>query len=88
MSKLMMERSGKGAYANLVQTLVKTFDAEFNKGGDSEPKVITDLIFKAVRARKPKTCYAAGKYSGSLLFIRKWFSDRTFDKAIMSMVKK
>jgi len=87
MANPMLERSGSGAYANLAQALVKAFETEFLKGGGSEPKVITDLILKAVRARKPKTRYAAGKYSGSLLFIRKWFSDRTFDKAIMSMVK-
>lgn len=83
----MIERSGKGPYADLTASIVKLQKAEYEGGGGSDPKVITDLILKAVRARKPKTRYAAGKYSSLLLFTRRWLSDRGFDRLVMSMVK-
>lgn len=29
----------------------------------------------------------AGKYSKSMIFLRKWFGDRVFDKTVMSILK-
>lgn len=81
----MQKRSGNGPYANLVQGFKKAIDEA--QGNGSSPHIISNLVLKAVRSRKPKTRYAGGKYAGQLLFIRKWFSDRCFDKAIMSMMK-
>ncbi|MBW9276109.1 MAG: SDR family NAD(P)-dependent oxidoreductase [Candidatus Thiodiazotropha sp. (ex. Lucinisca nassula)] len=83
----MIERSGHGPYAGLTESIVKLQRTEYEQGGGSEPGVITKLVLKAVRAKKPKTRYAAGKYAATLLFVRKWFSDRSFDRLIMSMVK-
>jgi hypothetical protein len=79
--------SGMGRDFGLVESLVKLQQAEYEKGGGSEPGVITGLVLKAVHAKKPKTRYAAGKYASMLLFFRRWFSDRSFDRLIMSMVK-
>ena len=83
----MIERSGKGPYAGIVHGLVALVEKEYQKGGGSQPSVITDLLMKAVRAKKPRTRYAGGRYARQLLLIRKWFGDRIFDKAIMSMIK-
>ena len=83
----MQKRSGHGPYSNIVQGFTKAIEAEFKKGGGSSPSVITNLILKAIRSKKPKTRYSGGKYAGQLLFLRKWFSDRCFDKTIMSMMK-
>ena len=52
----------------------------------SPPSVIAKEISKAIHANRPKTRYAAGKMAKPLLFIRRYFSDRIFDKAIMSQV--
>ncbi len=82
----MVERSGQGPYSHLTAALSKLLKAEYDNGGGSEPKVITDLILRAVRARKPRTRYATGKYASLMLFVRKWFSDRTFDRMIMNML--
>ena len=83
----MMERSGKTAYAKLAKGLSKALKQANEGSGGSEPKVITDLILKAVKSDKSKTRYAAGKYAAQLLFMRRWFSDRLFDRAVMSMVR-
>ncbi|MES2663757.1 MAG: oxidoreductase [Pseudomonadota bacterium] len=83
----MLKRSGSSAYSPMANTLASATKAFYLKGDASDPQVIVDLIIKAVRATKPKTRYAAGKFAKPLLFIRKWFSDRVFDKVILSTIK-
>lgn len=83
----ILARSGSGPYADIANKLVSAIKTSYEKGEGSPPKVIVDLIIKAVRARKPKTRYAAGQYAKPLMFVRKWFGDRVFDKAVMGMVK-
>jgi hypothetical protein len=48
------------------------------------PRVITDLIVKALHARTPRTRYHAGLWAGPLLFLRRRLSDRMFDRVVMS----
>jgi hypothetical protein len=69
---------------NAVAAATKAFD---KKGGASNSQVIVDLILKTVRARKPKTRYVAGKYAKPLMFMRKWFGDRAFDRIVLATVK-
>ncbi|MCV6639301.1 oxidoreductase [Candidatus Albibeggiatoa sp. nov. NOAA] len=81
----LLDRSGSGVYSQMTHQLankLKELNSQLSK-----PEVITRLVLKAVRAKKPKTRYAAGKFATSLLFMRKWFSDRMFDSTIMSMFK-
>ena len=87
MAEPMLERSGNGPYGNTAHALANFFKKSFEKDGVSPPNVITDLIIKAVRAKKPKTRYSAGKHAIPLLFLRRWLSDRTFDKLVMASVK-
>lgn len=86
MSTTMMERSGTGPYAKLAHSFRDLQKKEYEQGGGSPPSVITDLIIKAVRARKPKIRYVAGKYT-FLLLIRKWFGDRVLDALLMRLIK-
>jgi len=84
----MIERSGNGPYKNMVDSLAKAAKESYeNPKAGSPPSVIADVISKAVNSKKPKTRYARGKMAGMLLFLRKWLSDRAFDKAVMSQVK-
>ncbi|HWT97564.1 MAG TPA: oxidoreductase [Terriglobales bacterium] len=76
--------STTGAYANLVQGFRKALARQRRM---SPPSVISDVILTALRARKPKTRYHRGMYSGPLLFLRRWLSDRMFDRLITAMVK-
>lgn len=87
MSGPMLERSGEGPYGNMAQKVATLGRESYEKGGASPPSVITDLVLKAVYARRPKTRYVAGKYARPMLFIRKWLGDRLFDRVVLSMVK-
>ena len=83
----MVERSGKGPYAEMTQTLAKAVEESYgNPKASSPPSVIANVISKAVSARKPRTRYAKGKFAW-LIKVRKWVSDRTFDRLVMSQVK-
>lgn len=79
----MLKRSGSGPYANIANSLAKA-TKDSMKGGASDPQVITNLVLKAIRARKPKTRYVGGQYAKPMMFIRKWFGDRVYDKMVMS----
>lgn len=87
MSEPMLKRSGNGPYGKSAHALAKFFRKSFEKNDVSPPKVITDLVIKAVRARKPRTRYSGGKDAFPLLLLRRWLSDRTFDKLVMKVVK-
>ena len=87
MTAPMMERSGTTAYANIAKAVEKTTTESYEKGGASPASVISNLISKAIKARKPKTRYVAGKLAKPLMFVRKYFGDRFFDWAVMSQVK-
>jgi hypothetical protein len=49
------------------------------------PSVITNLIVKAIKARKPKTRYHGGTGAGQILFLRHLLSDRMYDRLIMRL---
>jgi NAD(P)-dependent dehydrogenase (short-subunit alcohol dehydrogenase family) len=84
-AKLERERySAKGAYANLVSAFHNSKALERKM---PPPSVITDLIIRALRARKPKTRYHGGNGSGIILFLRHALSDRLYDRLIMSMMR-
>ncbi|MEM9294019.1 MAG: oxidoreductase [Acidobacteriota bacterium] len=83
----MLERSGSTAYGPIAQRLAKAVKESYEGNSGSPPEVISRLISKALKVRRPRTRYAAGQLAKPLLFIRKWTGDRTFDKAVMSQVK-
>ena len=84
----MLERSGQGPYEGMAQSMAKATRASYDKpGAASPPSLIADTIAKAIAAKRPKTRYAVGKLAKPLIFIRKVFGDRLFDKAIMSQVQ-
>lgn len=88
MTQPMIDRSGNGPYKPMVDSLSKAVKESYGKpNAGSPPTVIAAVISDAVKARKPKTRYARGKMAGILLKMRKWLSDRAFDKAIMSQIK-
>lgn len=84
----MLQRSGQGAYQRLAQSLAKAMQNTYEKpGAASPPSVVVNAIMQAIRARRPKTRYVAGKMARPLMFIRKYLGDRIYDKAIMSQVR-
>ena len=75
--------SGKGVYAGMV--------AKFQKLQRSikgpPPRVISDLIVRALKAKVPATRYHGGGHAGTLLFLRSWLPDRGFDRLLMSALR-
>lgn len=83
----MLERSGSGPYAKMANAVASAAQAGERRGGGSDPQVIVRLMLEAVRARKPRTRYVGGQYARPLLFIRKWFGDRIFDRMILATMR-
>ena len=69
-------------------TMSKVMHNAYEPGNFSEPSVIAQTISSAIKAKRPKTRYAAGKMARQTLMGRKWLSDRGFDKMMMNIVKK
>ena len=83
----MLDRSGDGPYAKMARAVAQAMKTSYEPGGSSPPSVIANLVSKAIRAGRPKTRYAAGKYAKPMLAMRRWLSDRAFDGIIMSQIK-
>jgi len=85
---LMMKFSGQGAYAQMAQNVAKSTAGSYKDGGGSPPQVIANVVSKAVKADKPKTRYAAGKFARMMIGTRKWLGDRVFDRVVLSTVNR
>jgi NAD(P)-dependent dehydrogenase (short-subunit alcohol dehydrogenase family) len=83
----LLKRSGAGAYSNMAHALTQTMAETYATGNASPPSVIAKVVSRAVRARRPKTRYVAGKFAKPLIWVRTWLGDRIFDRIIMGMVK-
>ncbi len=87
MIKTLLKISGEGPYARLVKAFARESRKSYQEGGGSPPELIARVISKAVRARRPRIRYAAGKYARLMIFLRKWMGARVFDKIILSQLK-
>jgi NAD(P)-dependent dehydrogenase (short-subunit alcohol dehydrogenase family) len=71
--------SGESAYAGLTEKFRKLQSGQHKL---PPPRVISDLIVRALNAKHPKTRYHAGLLAGPMLFMRRHLSDRLFDRLI------
>jgi len=62
----------------------KANHASYGAGNCSPPEVIANTISRALKAKRPQTRYAVGKYAKPMIGLRKWFGDRVFERALMS----
>ncbi len=83
----MRQTSGKGAYKGVVSGTIKMFQNSYKKGSSSSPDIIASAISKALKAKKPKTRYAAGANAKPIIFLRWLLSDKIFDRVILTMIK-
>lgn len=81
----LVKVSGGTAYAEHAGKLAAMFGQVDSKVPG--PTVITELVQKAINAKKPKTRYSGGYMAKIALFMRSILPDRTFDKAMMSSLK-
>lgn len=80
--------SNGSPYKGLIDAMGKSTAESYTPAKSSPPEVIAQVISKIVRSKKIKTRYVAGKMAKQVLFARRWFSDKSFDKMILGMVKK
>jgi NAD(P)-dependent dehydrogenase (short-subunit alcohol dehydrogenase family) len=76
--------SGQGVYADFVARFRK-LQAPLRKS--PPPSIISDLIVKALKAKRPATRYHGGRLAGPLLFLRRVLSDRALDALILRAVR-
>ena len=81
----LKQTSGNGPYANMVSKVISSMDK--NKDKLTPVDVLGKEIAKAASEKNPKTRYLKGYLAKPLVTMRKWLSDRTFDKMLMSQVK-
>lgn len=77
--------SGQGPYASMVNSVF----AGFGKNSDklTPVDVLGKEIAKAATVNNPKTRYLKGYLAKPLVTLRKYLSDKTFDKMLMSQLK-
>jgi NAD(P)-dependent dehydrogenase (short-subunit alcohol dehydrogenase family) len=79
-----MRYSASGAYAGLVRSFSRIV-------GDSTlppPRVISDLVVKALRAKRPKARYHGGHLAAPILFLRRYLSDRMLDRLVSMALRR
>jgi len=74
-----------GAYDRIKNIMLSRNERTGDRG--SSPEVIANLVSKALRAKRPKTRYHAGKISTSILLARQYLPDKLFDRLILSRFK-
>jgi NAD(P)-dependent dehydrogenase (short-subunit alcohol dehydrogenase family) len=73
------------AYRPMVDRMAE-MSANMSPDSGSPPSIIANTISRAIKARRPRTRYAVGYGARPLIFIRKWFGDRVFDRVMGRMM--
>ncbi|BDU35934.1 oxidoreductase [Vibrio nigripulchritudo] len=88
MSKQVLDNSGNGPYKELANQIAALSLKESGKEGAGSPtSVISKVVQEIINNPKPKTRYAVGKFSTTTLLMRRFLSDRAFDRIIRFMVR-
>jgi len=83
----IVKRSASGPYGHLVGKVANSVKNAYGNDRGSDPKVIADVVARAVNSPHPRTRYAAGKYAKMLIRMRVWLGDRLFDRVILSQTR-
>jgi len=81
----LRKTSAKGAYAAAANKTADGMVKTYASNQVSKPIVIAETILKSITARKPKTRYTAGYMAGTTILMRRFLSDRLFDRIITSL---
>ncbi|NBD27699.1 oxidoreductase [Paenibacillus glycinis] len=87
MTEPLLNYSGAGPYKEMAKAIADTTRKSYQAGGGSSAALVANTVANAIAADKPKTRYAVGKMAKPLISLRKWISDRAFDRLIMSQMK-
>lgn len=87
MTNPMLKVSGNGPYKEIVQKMAKVTEKSYSNASGTSPRVIADLVMHASESKNPKIRYVAGELAKPMIFLRKWFGDKIYDKIILAQVK-
>ena len=85
----LRKQSVNSAYKEKIDKMISVTNKSVRAMRNSkkaEPVVIAKLIKKSIEANSPKTRYVDGYNAKFLLLLRKLFSDKMFDKAMLSQL--
>jgi NAD(P)-dependent dehydrogenase (short-subunit alcohol dehydrogenase family) len=74
--------SGNGAYAQAASRAADSMLRTYQGDRLSPPSLVAEAIREAVAAIKPRTRYAVGFGAKPMLILRRWLSDRMFDRLV------
>ena len=78
------EYSAQGAYGSLVTAMM---NSPILKRTMPPPKVITDLLLKALKSKRPRARYHGGYMAGPILFLKWLLPDRMMDLLLMKAMQ-
>ena len=82
------KNSGNTAYKDNALLYSDFYKRNYNENADvSDPSVISNAIYKAIKAKHPKTRYRTGKHAHSFVFLKRILSDRMFDFTSDRLIK-
>ncbi|QQE10942.1 oxidoreductase [Planctomycetota bacterium] len=87
-SQSLLKTSGDTAYKQQAELMGKVLDAAESTPKISKPIVIAEEIYKSISARKPKTRYVAGHMAKTALRMRKYLSDKMYDRMFLMAIKR
>jgi short-subunit dehydrogenase len=76
--------SGQGAYGQFVSAMLKSATWQRKM---PPPRIITDLLVKAIESKRPRTRYHGGATAGLTLFLKRFLPDRLFDRLMMKAMQ-
>jgi NAD(P)-dependent dehydrogenase (short-subunit alcohol dehydrogenase family) len=83
----LAKTSADSAYHQLITAARRMTEKIKQNNKMPSPVIIAELISKVLSARKPKTRYVTGYMAGIVLFMKRWLSDRMFDRMTLSQLK-
>lgn len=83
----LIAASGSGAYQKLANRVANNMKTLYQSKQLTEVEVLGKEIAKSAVTTKPKTRYAKGYMAKFSIIARKWFSDRLFDRIMLSQFK-
>ncbi|WP_027729221.1 oxidoreductase [Treponema sp. C6A8] len=82
------KNSGSTAYKDNALLYSDFYKRNYNENAKvSNPSVISKAIYKAIKARNPKSRYRTGKYSHSFVFLKRILPDWLFDFCTDRLIK-
>jgi len=80
----LKKTSGHGAYAAGANKAIQTMAKLYAGKNLTNQEVLAKVIVRAATVANPKIRYVKGFLAKPMIFIRKWFGDRIFDKLVLS----